>query len=303
MADQILNARILLKHDIEANWEKAENFKPKKGEIIIYDADENNKFQRIKIGDGETLPKGLPFIDYGKPGIVEGNIIKGAEIFNDYADNVASGWYSHAEGCGATAKGNYSHAEGKLNYAYGTGSHAEGSSEPWYVDPSTLTVEELIAEWEKNSRESSIAMGDSSHVEGTGNMALREGSHAEGRSNLAQGPASHAEGRDTKAVGVASHAEGRKTIAGSSYQHVQGVYNIEDSDGKYAHIIGNGSARGRANAHTVDWDGNAWFSGNIKIGGTGQDDENAKALATQDYVNAAVSNVVAAQIITWEDDD
>jgi hypothetical protein len=32
------------KHDIEANWLKAENFIPLDGEIIVYDADENYSY-------------------------------------------------------------------------------------------------------------------------------------------------------------------------------------------------------------------------------------------------------------------
>ena len=55
------NIRVINKHDIEANWLKAVNFTPKKGEIIIYDADENYEYQRMKIGDGTTLVSDLPF--------------------------------------------------------------------------------------------------------------------------------------------------------------------------------------------------------------------------------------------------
>ena len=44
------NTRITLKHDIEANWVKATNFIPLKGEIIIYDPDTESPFYRTKIG-------------------------------------------------------------------------------------------------------------------------------------------------------------------------------------------------------------------------------------------------------------
>lgn len=65
-----LNARIITKHDTEANWDKATSFKPKLGEIIIYETPSNTipneydwtSISRIKIGDGETSIKGLPFI-------------------------------------------------------------------------------------------------------------------------------------------------------------------------------------------------------------------------------------------------
>lgn len=61
MAEKTLNTRIQQKHDIEANWLKATNFKPIAGEVIIYDVDENYSYPRIKIGDGNTLINELPF--------------------------------------------------------------------------------------------------------------------------------------------------------------------------------------------------------------------------------------------------
>ena len=60
------NARIQHKHDIEANWSKATNFIPKAGELVIYDADENYTYARIKIGDGVTAINDLSFIDETK---------------------------------------------------------------------------------------------------------------------------------------------------------------------------------------------------------------------------------------------
>lgn len=62
MANKI-NTRLQQKHDIEANWKKATNFIPLTGEIIIYDKDDNYDYDRIKIGDGETLVDLLPFIN------------------------------------------------------------------------------------------------------------------------------------------------------------------------------------------------------------------------------------------------
>lgn len=51
----------------------------------------------------------------------------GAEIFNNYTANKASGNYSHAEGYGTTASGAMSHAEGVNTTASGDFSHAEGN--------------------------------------------------------------------------------------------------------------------------------------------------------------------------------
>lgn len=57
-----INARIVQKHDIEANWLKAVNFVPMQGEIVVYDKDENYDYERIKVGDGVTLVSDLSFV-------------------------------------------------------------------------------------------------------------------------------------------------------------------------------------------------------------------------------------------------
>ena len=66
-----ITSRIQQKHDVAANWAKATNFIPKKGEIIIYDAEynasgEETQAVRFKIGDGFKTVNNLPFavIDY-----------------------------------------------------------------------------------------------------------------------------------------------------------------------------------------------------------------------------------------------
>ena len=61
MSQNELKVRVQHKHDIEANWNKASNFIPRDGEIIVYKADENNNSARIKIGDGKTSVNNLPF--------------------------------------------------------------------------------------------------------------------------------------------------------------------------------------------------------------------------------------------------
>ena len=63
MADKSLKARLVNKHDTEANWLKATNFIPLQGEIVVYDIDNNYNYERIKIGDGSNLINDLPFIN------------------------------------------------------------------------------------------------------------------------------------------------------------------------------------------------------------------------------------------------
>ena len=117
------------------------------------------------------------------------------------------------------------------------------------------------------------AFGSHSHAEGQVTTASKPNAHAEGFGTTADGYYSHAEGDSTVASGNASHAEGQGTIAVGENQHVQGKYNIKDvktaeyPNGKYAHMVGNGTSDYvRSNAHTLDWNGNAWFAGNISSG-------------------------------------
>ena len=62
MPEKTLKTRIIHKHDTESNWNKATNFIPKQGEIIVYDIDSNHNYERIKIGDGATNVNNLPFV-------------------------------------------------------------------------------------------------------------------------------------------------------------------------------------------------------------------------------------------------
>ena len=66
MSEKTYNTRIVHKHDIEENWSKAVNFIPKVGELIVYDADENYSYSRVKMGDGIRSVIDLPFISEEK---------------------------------------------------------------------------------------------------------------------------------------------------------------------------------------------------------------------------------------------
>lgn len=171
----------------------------------------------------------------------------------------ASGTNSHAEGLSSRATGDYSHAEGYGAKARGRGSHAEGQD--------------------------TEAKGNYSHAEGYGTTASGIYSHAEGQSAEAKGNYSHAEGCDTKASG--------------NYSHVQGKYNIEDTENKYAHIVGGGeSTYERSNIHTLDWTGNAWYKNEVYVGGKNKDG-GKKLLSTKDiYFNPNGELVVTIDGVT-----
>lgn len=136
---------------------------------------------------------------------------------------------------------------------------------------------------------SSIAEGirtfaayDCSHAEGSSTRAIGAQSHAEGYLSISLGNTSHAEGSLTRAIGNASHVEGSGTISASTYQHVQGKYNIEDANGVYADIIGNGTSSARSNAYTLDWSGNGWYAGKVTVGAQPTADMD---VATKKYVD------------------
>ena len=65
-AEKKITSRIQQKHDTAANWANATTFIPKKGEIVIYDAEYNTSGAetqpvRFKIGDGSKTVNNLPF--------------------------------------------------------------------------------------------------------------------------------------------------------------------------------------------------------------------------------------------------
>ena len=181
-------------------------------------------------------------------------------------DTVASGYRSHAEGYSTIASESASHAEGVGAIASGFVSHAEGNG--------------------------TKASGDYSHAEGNLTEASGQISHAEGIRTTASGSNSHAEGDSTIASGDSSHAEGLETKAQGNNQHVQGKYNISDTTS--AHIVGNGSSySNKSNAHTLDWNGNAWFAGDVYTGSTSgtNKDAGSKVLATKEYVDSKTSDL------------
>ena len=161
------------------------------------------------------------------------------------------------------------------------------------------------------NRKSGTTIGDFSHAEGRNTTASGSNSHAEGHNTTASGSSSHAEGAITKASGFYSHAEGYDVIASGSYSHAEGngtraiggsshtegKFNISDAANTYAHIVGNGASdTKRSNAHTLDWEGNAWYQGDVYVGSTSgtNKDEGSKKLATEEYVNTALEDLSAS---------
>ena len=194
------------------------------------------------------------------------------------------GDYSVATGYNTTASGKASYGEGNITKALGNNSHAEGNSTNASGDDSHAEGCMTSASGDNSHAEGykTVASGSISHAEGNTTTSSGNYSHAEGTETTASGYTSHAEGHGTTAHGENSHAEGQGTTAHGVNQHVEGKYNIEDTKGKYVHIVGNGDSYTKSNAHTLDWNGNAWFAGKLTQEGTPTDD---KDLITKKYFN------------------
>lgn len=217
----------------------------------------------------------IGYVDLGIAATAEGGSFKTTEVTGALAP------YSHVEGRNNQAVGHYSHAEGRNNQALNVCAHIEGQNNvaSGLMSHAEGSYTEAIGDYSHAEGNNTTASGIYSHAEGSNTTAEGKSAHAEGSHTEASGFASHAEGDDTVASSLQSHAEGYKTVSkgGASHsegagtiasgyaQHVQGRYNIEDTAKKYAHIVGNGKDdANRSNAHTLDWDGNAWFKGGIE---------------------------------------
>lgn len=218
----------------------------------------------------------------------------------------ASGYASHAEGSSTYALGQYSHSEGSSTYAYGDSSHAEGSSAtvPVKITGTGNTISYTVnfsettkyIGWMIEYKNTLALINSATNGTFTVSQTLSAEDLTEASASLhpcSWGSASHAEGFNSNASGDYSHAEGYYTTAFGNNQHAQGKYNIIDQQNKYAHIVGNGTANARSNAHTLDWNGNAWYQGDVFVGGTDQDSgeklakmSDLAASITTDEINA-----------------
>ena len=146
------------------------------------------------------------------------------EIFNDYDNNRAVGYNTHAEGYNTKALGYGAHAEGYSTLASGSYSHAEGYESITNGSGSHAEGGQTKAIGEKSHAEGAWTTAGAaySHAEGNSNETRGEGAHAEGYGTSARGPNSHTEGRETVAIGYRGHAEGYKSLAQGTTSHAEG---------------------------------------------------------------------------------
>lgn len=211
--------------------------------------------------------------------------------FGSNNEITGEGAFVHGENC--IASGKMSYAGGGACRAIGEYSHGEGCNDPYYNEP-------VIAE------------GIGSHAEGRGTRATNSSSHAEGEKTLSSGNAGHAEGKyseasgegahseniSTMASGFASHAEGENTVANGLCQHVQGKYNI--SDPNKAHIVGGGTSNiDRKNIHTLDWQGNAEFAGDVVANGCNSGEDPVSLIELSNKIKDLTVTAPQTQVV-WE---
>lgn len=180
--------------------------------------------------------------------------------------------------------------EDQTNYDKGTlwECVSNGSSYSWQqISSSGGNYMEKGVDYVTAGKSSSVTLGTGATAEGTGTGPTGNYAHAEGHNCGGSGNYGHSEGDSCQANGAASHAEGFGTVAGSNYQHVQGKWNVTDSNNTYAHIVGGGDLITPANIHTLDWNGNGWFAGDVKVG------PNSDKLAKENELAPAFSTSTA----------
>lgn len=141
----------------------------------------------------------------------------------------------YTQGSGSMALGMACAAPGQLALAFGAANEAIGQM--------------------------SVALGYNTQAKGDAAIALGTATIAGGDSSLTAGTGTEANGADSVALGA-------YTVVNGDQQAVVGRQNEWDEEGKYAFIVGNGSAdtvgpAHRSNAFTVDWEGNAHASGKV----------------------------------------
>lgn len=214
----------------------------------------------FSIPTGETDADGNAIYEEKTAGI-------GTERFNVYED-------ASFEWNGVTRTFTPSKPIGKFISARGTGNISRGLLED------VCGADNKTGEKDIGTRQSGCANYAESYFgsqDGCGGTLTGKYGRTSGAYNVARGYACEARGRYTIADGSHGNVSGRP-------QETFGQFNIPDDTQKYIAIAGNGTDdEHRSNAYMLDYDGNGYFAGNVKISGTPTDDNDA---ATKAYVDA-----------------
>ena len=236
-------------------------------------------------------------------------------------ETTADGWNAHAEGDHSAATGSGAHAEGSYTKADGSNSHAEGRNT------------KATGDYSHAEGESTVANRRGMHAEGTYNLydsakyvdvVTRS---QESIWNNMYAASEYTFDADTGYYTLVNAEPKNEVVIGlyyaSSYQYKNGIIDIlrkpislisgnnyeteihqsnlgTNVKGKYVHVVGNGVSSARSNAHTLDWDGNGWFAGDVFVGGASQD-EGVKLLKAGEAITipqtASVGQTVAVKAV------
>lgn len=229
-------------------------------ELVSFKPGEKCEGKTFSIPTGETDGDGNAIYEEKTAGI-------GTERFNVYED-------ASFEWNGVTRTFTPCKPIGKFISARGTGNISRGLLED------VCGADNKTGEKDIGTRQSGCANYAESYFgsqDGCGGTLTGKYGRTSGAYNVARGYACEARGRYTIADGSHGNVSGRP-------QETFGQFNVPDDTQKYMAIGGNGTDNEhRSNAYMLDYDGNVYFSGNVKIGGTPSDDSDA---ATKAYVDA-----------------
>lgn len=241
---------------------------------------ENNEYSEgMHFTDNAVFCPDLPqngVVDFGKYAFVTGEESKAI----NYAATV-SGRKNEAYGQYATAFGR-ENSVGYAGFAAGRNNTVSGESAAALNQGNIVSGKHSFAGgyYSEATEQNTFAFGQ--QAKATSPHAIALGLHNEASASCA-----FAEGKETHA-GYCAHSEGEGTYALGAHQHVQGKFNARDDNGIYAHIIGGGHAdNDRKNIHTIDWYGNAWYSGDLVANNISL--SNVKAIADTAIVKPALS--------------
>lgn len=166
------------------------------------------------------------------------------------------------------------------------------------VDASELATQEDLEEY-LQKKYSVNDEGKVPVVDETGTLALKdlptgamrkgEGANSMIGNDSVDSPVNMADGSGATALGTGTQASG-------SNQLVYGRYNVADSTGDFAEIIGGGNSAESANIKTTDWSGNGWYKGRVSVGNNSDNivsPVNGNDLTPKNYVDSVVDTKIA----------
>ena len=171
---------------------------------------------------------------------------------------------------------NLVHSEKTSNYSVIFGSDNSFSGNYSFIigkSNTTIDANYSIALGQNNtiSRYDGIGIGSTNNIDGQyssgigyHNIVSGDNSEAIGNDNTINGVRSSSIGSYNLVSSDNSVANGTNLLVSSDYSVVQGKFNVEDNSDQYLYILGNGSStNSRSNALTIDFSGNAIYSGDV----------------------------------------